>query len=293
MLSLFFHFSGISSGLGFILRPLSNPVRKMISLSQQLKAQIEDASHYPGWGHAPRPESFPMARERQNNFLECMHPLLVEFWRGSYVPLSLLMTWWTDVPKRGEKEPTVFPSMVGVMLFTTFSGYVFPGTFTVSGLAGSMVIIQVLTQTSQEKEEISSTSCLFLPVVAQATWTQLLRPRIPHRPVSLQHPWPSRSPLHLWSSSHFPIWVESPPLTFAPDLKLQTIPVSAHCFSSPTWSIWAKSRLPVSYLECSSDFLTSQAQTDSFTEPPRSSALGPAYLPVALPLCLLSTSSVL
>ena len=80
--------------------------------------------------------------------------MLVEFWRGSYVPLSLLMTWWTDVPKRGEKEPTVFPSMVGMMLFTTFSGYVFPGTFTVSGLAGSMVIVQVLTQTSQEKEEI-------------------------------------------------------------------------------------------------------------------------------------------
>jgi len=45
MLSLFFHFSGISSGVGFILRSLSNPVRKMISLSQQLKAQIEDASH--------------------------------------------------------------------------------------------------------------------------------------------------------------------------------------------------------------------------------------------------------
>ena len=43
--SFFFHFSGISSGVGFLLRSLSNPVRKMISLSQQLKAQIEDASH--------------------------------------------------------------------------------------------------------------------------------------------------------------------------------------------------------------------------------------------------------
>lgn len=48
----------------------------------------------------------------------------------------------------------MFPSMVGVMLFTTFSGCVFPVTFTIPGLAGSTVMVQVLTQTSQEKKEI-------------------------------------------------------------------------------------------------------------------------------------------
>ena len=246
---------------------------------------LVEAMH-PGQNHFLWP-----GRDRITSWSACI-PCWLNF---GVAPMYLWVYSWHGgqmSPNEGRRSPRCF-HLWSAWCCSRPSQGVFPGTFAVSGLAGSMVIIQVLTQTSQEKEEISSTSCLFLPVVAQATWTQLLRPRIPHRPVSLQHPWPSRSPLHLWSFSHFPIWVEIPPLTFAPDLKLQTIPVSAHCFSSPTWSIWAKSRLPVSYLECSSDFLTSQAQTDSFTEPPRSSALGPAYLPVALPLCLLSTSSVL
>ena len=80
-----------------------------------------------------------------------MLPLLVEFWRDSYIPLSLLTTWCTDVPRLEEKAAAACPSMVSVILLTTFSGYVFPITFTVSGLAGSMVKVQVVKETFREE----------------------------------------------------------------------------------------------------------------------------------------------
>lgn len=76
-----------------------------------------------------------------------MLPLLVEFWSDSYIPLSLLTTWCRDVPKREEKVAAVCPSVVGVILLTSFSGYVFPVMFTVSGLAGSVVTVQVVKET--------------------------------------------------------------------------------------------------------------------------------------------------
>lgn len=83
--------------------------------------------------------------------------MLVEFWRDSYRALSLLTTWRTDVPRREDKAAAVWPqcpSMVGVILLTTVSRFVFPVTFTVSGLAGSMVTVQVVKETFREKEEI-------------------------------------------------------------------------------------------------------------------------------------------